>query len=221
MRNRIAAAMGESYSEFETMMRRGGSASLAAASRFFMRDDPVYQTLRGITSKLDQLAIPYAIVGGMALVAHGYDRTTVDVDILVTPASLAAIHERLEGLGYVALFKGGKSLRDASTKVKIEFLTTGGFPGDGKPKPVSFPDPADVSTRIDGISYLNLPTLLELKLASGISNIARAKDLGDAVELIKIIKLPKNFGETLNRYVQPKFYELWDAVQNDPLKDDC
>ena len=212
--------MNEAYSEFETMMRRGGAASLAAASRFFMRDDPVYQTLRAITAKLEQLGIPYAVAGGMALVAHGYDRTTTDVDILVTPSSLAAIHGGLEGLGYIAPFRGSKNLRDATTKVKIEFLTTGGFPGDGKPKPVSFPDPVHVSTTIDGISYLNLPTLVELKLASGISNAARIKDLGDVVELIKALKLAKDFGEKLNPYVREKFDELWDAVRNDPVKDE-
>ena len=81
--------MAEAYSEFETMMRRGGSVALAAAGRFFERDDPVFKTLSGITSKLEQLAIPYAVAGGMALVAHGYDRTTVGVDILVTPVSFA------------------------------------------------------------------------------------------------------------------------------------
>ena len=56
-----------------------------------MRDDPVYQTLRSIAAKLEQLGIPYAVAGGMALVAHGYDRTTTDVDILVTPVSLEAV----------------------------------------------------------------------------------------------------------------------------------
>jgi hypothetical protein len=29
---------------------------------FFMKDDPVHQTLRKITTKLDELAIPYASV---------------------------------------------------------------------------------------------------------------------------------------------------------------
>jgi hypothetical protein len=44
-----------------------------------------------------------------------------------------------------------------------EFLVTGEFPGDGKPKPVAFPDPSTCSTQIGGVYYLRLPTLLELK----------------------------------------------------------
>ena len=45
-----------------------------------MRDDPVFRSLRQIAAKLHEIGVPYAVGGGMALVAHGYDRTTVDVD---------------------------------------------------------------------------------------------------------------------------------------------
>ncbi|MEX2027644.1 MAG: hypothetical protein WEH44_10085 [Pirellulaceae bacterium] len=31
----------------------------------------VYQTLRGIAARLDELQVPYAVAGGMALFAHG------------------------------------------------------------------------------------------------------------------------------------------------------
>jgi hypothetical protein len=71
-----------------------------------MGTDPVHQTLRELARRLDALRIPYAIAGGMALVAHGYLRTTVDVDVLVTAAGREAIHRELEGRGYVAPFCG-------------------------------------------------------------------------------------------------------------------
>ena len=45
-------------------------------------------------------------------------------------------------------------------------MIAGGYPGDGKPKPVVFPDPRTVTSETDGISYVNLPTLVDLKLAS-------------------------------------------------------
>ncbi len=204
------------YERFEAFMQEGGAASLAVAGRFFMRDDPVFNTLRTIAARLNQLEIPYAIVGGMALVAHGYDRTTVDVDILVRPDDLLKIHERLEGLGYVRPFQGSKNLRDAMTKVKIEFLTTGSFPGDGRSKPVAFPEPAHVAVEIDGIRYLRLPTLVELKLASGMTNAGRLKDLADVQELIRTLKLDRNFAQQLNPYVREKFDELWTAVEQAP-----
>jgi hypothetical protein len=48
-----------------------------------------------------------------------------------------------------------------------------------KEKPVAFPDPATDSTSSDGISYINLPKLIELKLASGMTNAGRLRDLSD------------------------------------------
>jgi hypothetical protein len=200
---------------FDEIMRRGGDRAIMEAGRFFMRDDPVHATLRKITSKLAELGIAYAVVGGMALVAHGYDRTTTDVDILLTSDGLKQAHAALEGLGYVPPFAGSKNLRDTATGVRVEFLVTGQFPGDGKPKPVAFPDPATVAVEIDGIRYIGLPSLLELKLASGMSNITRAKDIGDVLELIRTLKLPRNTTGQLNPYVQPKFLELWDALAAD------
>src|SRR5262245_58378944 len=90
----------------------------------------VYKTLHRITARLNDLKIPYAVVGGLAVFNHGVRRFTEDVDILVTREGLSQIHQQLEGLGYIAPFAGSKNLRDTESGVKIEFLVTGGFPGD-------------------------------------------------------------------------------------------
>ena len=164
---------------FEEKMSRGGGAAIEEASRFFMKQGPVHEALRRIAAKLEELKIPYAVAGGMALVAHGYDRNTVDVDVLVTAEGLQAVHRALDGLGYVPPFRGSKQLRDVETSVRIEFLVSGQYPGDGKPKPVAFPDPTDVAVEIAGVKYVGLVALIELKLASGISHPGRVKDLGD------------------------------------------
>lgn len=179
-----------------------------------MRDDPVHQSLRKITTRLGELGIPYAVAGGMALVAHGYDRTTVDVDILVSAEGLALIHQRLDGLGYILPFKGSTQLRDAETNVRIEFLVAGQYPGDGKAKPVAFPDPQAAGIELDGIRYLRLEKLIELKLASGISHPGRLKDLADVQELIRVLNLPGDFATQLDTSVRQKFAELWQGVQD-------
>jgi hypothetical protein len=202
--------------DYDQIARRGGNAALEQIGRFFMGVDDVHVALRRIASKLDALGIPYAVAGGMALNAHGYRRATVDVDILVTSDGLSRIHEELDGLGYVRPFAGSKNLKDTETTVRIEFLVAGQFPGDGKPKPVAFPDPAVVATEIDGIRYLSLPTLVELKLASGMTNLGRLKDLADVQELIRSLPLPRDFAQKLNPFVSRKFEELWDAVSASP-----
>lgn len=197
---------------FESRMLRGGATALREAGRFFMRDDAVHRSLRKITAKLEQMEIPYAVAGGMALVAHGYDRTTVDVDVLVPADALPRVHAGLDGLGYLPPFVGSQDLRDTETGVRIDFLVAGQFPGDGRPKPVAFPHPSTASVEIDGIRFLSLEKLIELKLASGMTNAGRIKDLADVQELIRVLRLDGGFSDRLEAYVRPKYAELWRAV---------
>jgi hypothetical protein len=44
----------------------------------------------------------------------------------------------------------------------------------------------------------------------------RLKDLADAQELIRVLKLPREFKNRLNPYVWEKFDELWTAIQQSP-----
>ena len=81
---------------------------------------------------------------------------------------------------------------------------------------MAFPDPAKAGTEIDGIRYLGLPSLIELKLASGMSAAHRLKDLADVQELIRVLKLPREFVDGLNPYVRNKFQELWLSIQQSP-----
>ncbi len=179
----------------------------------FEEKSAVHHTLRKITRRLAELKIPYAVAGGMALFFHGFRRFTEDVDVLVTPEGLQQVHEQLEGLGYVPLFAGSRNLRDAESGVRIEFLVSGDFPGDGKPKPVAFPDPGEASIEKDGVCWLNLPKLIELKLASGMTNPARLKDLADVQELIQTLRLPADFAGQLDPFVREKYGELHTSVQ--------
>lgn len=173
-----------------------------------MQADAVYESLTEIAKRLTEIGVPYAVLGGMALVAHGYRRTTEDVDVLVTSEGLKRVHEKLIGLGYLPLVEKGKNLRDTRTGVRVELVVAGGFPGDGKPKPIAFPDPAKVAVEIDGIRYVDLLTLVELKLASGMTDPGRLRDLADVQELIRTLNLSDEFAGQLDPYVQRKFREL-------------
>jgi hypothetical protein len=149
----------------------------------------------------------------MAMIAHGYVRFTDDVDILVTREDLNRLHENVDGLGWVRPFSKSKNLRDAGTGVKVEFLLTGDYPGDGKPKPVSFPLPGSVATEIQGIKYLNVATLINLKLASFLTGgVDRAKDQGDVVELMKARGLSYELADQIDPYVRSKYVELCEQL---------
>jgi hypothetical protein len=189
--------------------------ALQEGSLHFERQSAVHKSLAKITARLDELRIPFAVVGAMAIFFHGYRRFTEDINILVTKEGLQEILRRLEGLGCLQLFGSSKHIRDAETGVRIEFLKAGEFPGDGKPKPVVFPDPKD-NIRIDGIPCIPLPKLVELKLASGISNPLRLKDLADVQELIQVLGLSHDFAVKLSPYVRDRFNEMLWAIENSP-----
>src|SRR4051794_443408 len=96
---------------YEERLQADPRWALMEGSMHFERESEVQKTLIGIGRRLEQLGIPYAVAGGMALFFHGYRRFTEDVDLLVTRDSLRLIHERLEGLGYLPPFTGSKNLR--------------------------------------------------------------------------------------------------------------
>jgi hypothetical protein len=187
--------------------------ALSEGSRFFEGEGRVQEALAKITRRLNDLGVSYCVVGGMALFQHGYRRFTEDVDILVTRDGLREIHAKLDGLGYLPPFDRSKNLRDTDLGVRIEFLIAGEFPGDGKPKPVAFPDPATAGVEQDGVAYLSLPRLVELKLASGMTSISRMRDLSDVLELIKACGLPLAFADELDPFVRDKYRELWDRTR--------
>lgn len=184
------------------------------ARRYFMGEGILNKTLARLSKDLEAHGIDYAVIGAAALLAHGYKRLTEDIDLLMTPAGLQKFHDELVGLGYAPSFPGArKRIRSTVDGVSIEVMTTGEYPGDGKPKPVSMPEPMAASVEIDGINFLTLEKLIELKLASGISAAHRLKDLADVQELIKIRRLDANFAAKLDPYVRKKYLELEKAVR--------
>ena len=184
------------------------------ADAFFMNKSPIHETMRRLRDAMADLEIPFAIAGAMAANRHGHRRTTADVDILIVEEDLRRFKDAKIGLGYLNKFEGSKNFRDAVTGVNIDALLSGGYPGDGLPKPIVFPDPGEIELAVDeGLPYISLPTLMELKLASGMTSPQRPRDFDDAIQLIRINQLPKEFGGQLNDYVVPKFEELWGYAQ--------
>src|SRR5262249_4806215 len=143
----------------------------------FMKTGKVHEAMVALARRLDDQRIPYAIAGAMALAAHGYERLTSDVDLLLTREGLARFKLENLGRGYVENVTGSGGLRDTEHDVSIDVLIAGDFPGDGNPKPVAFPDPGTIGVEGDRFRILPLTVLLELKLASGMTAPHRLKDL--------------------------------------------
>ncbi len=105
-------------------------------------------------------------------------------------------------------------MRDTEHGVDIDVVLAGEYPGDGKPKPVAFPDPATAAVEGARVRLLPLPKLMELKLASGMSAPHRLRDLADVLEIIRLQHLPEDFAARLDPFVRDEFRELWQAAQH-------
>ena len=67
---------------------------------------------------------------------------------------------------------------------------------------------------IDGVKTVDLAKLIELKLASGMTGLARLKDLADVQELIRVKGLDEGIADRLDPFVRDKYLELCrDVVQ--------
>jgi hypothetical protein len=201
---------------YNKFMKSTFSSVLEQADEFFMKRSPIHAAARRISETLSEMKIPFAIVGALAANVHGHVRTTQDVDILLTPDSLARFKEAFLGRGWVEKFEGSRGLRDTVNNVNIDVLLTGDYPGDGKPKPVIFPDPVDVAEPDEeGIPIISLVALLELKLASGMTAPHRPRDLDDVIQLIRANELARDYRDQLDPYVRGKYDELWVAAQHE------
>lgn len=199
---------------YEEQLNRDTAWALLEGSMHFEERSAVHTTLRNLTQALNELGVDYAVAGSMAMFLHGFRRFTEDVDVLVTREGLAKIHEALEGQGYIKPFAASKNLRDARTGVKIDFLISGEYPGDGKPGPIAFPVPQDASVIKDGVRVLSLAKWVELKLISG-QMPARRRDWADIQDAIRTLTLPRDFSKELHSSLHGTYHQLWDEVQTD------
>lgn len=200
-----------------TLISRSVQDVYAEGLRYFMGEGNLNNTLAEIAGDLKEHGIDYMVIGAVALLAHGYPRFTEDIDLVLTLEGLEAFHRELIGLGYLPAFPGAKKrLRSTKDGIIVEVMTSGEYPGDGKPKPVSIPEPSTASIEIDGIKFVTLEKLVELKLASGMTAPHRLKDLADVQELIKIRGLQSEFSERLDPYVREKFLELHETIKQGP-----
>jgi hypothetical protein len=173
-----------------------------AIDLFFAGKGPVHQTMRRLVKRLEKAGIAHAVMGGMAVNVHGHQRMTKDVDILLTRKGLADFKRLFVPKYYAQVPARLRRFLDRKTNTSLDILVTGLFPGTGKPGPVPFPNPSQVRELKHKIHYINLVTLIQLKLAA-----RRHQDFADVVNLIDIHKLDESFLDRLHSSVRQDFIE--------------
>jgi hypothetical protein len=188
---------------------------LKEIAMFFQKNDPVHKAMKRLIKRLEKANIAYAIMGGMAVNAHGHRRTTADLDLLVTAEGLAEFRQRFVPKNYETIPRRTRRFMDRTNQVTIDFLVTGLFPGSGQPGPIAFPDPNSVAETIEQKRVVKLPTLIELKLAA-----QRYQDFADVVSLIRIHNLDEAFGARLAPSVRRDYIECLEEKRREDEYDE-
>jgi len=151
--------------------------------------------------------IPHAVCGGVAVCLHGYQRNTVDLNVIMEPDRAAYARQSLEAAGLTWDAKA-KEFR-TNSGIAIHVLMTGDRAGSGSE--VRLPAPVgDLNVEvIDGLPVLRLSRLIEIKIACGSGSVRRTyKDFADVVELIAIRQLDGSFAQYLHKSVRSTFRKL-------------
>jgi len=180
-----------------------------------MGEADVQKALQKLAGILEAEGTPYAVIGALALNEYGHRRATVDVDVILREEDLRAFKEKHLGRGYAERVAGTGKLLDTENRVNVDVLSAGRFPGDGKPKPIAFPDPATTAMRGEKFALLPRERFIELKLASGMTAPRRLKDLADVLDLIRSAKIPAEAADEIHPYVRDKFREIFAAAQTE------
>lgn len=147
------------------------------------------------SAKLREAGIPHALVGGLAVGAHGYPRTTDDVDFLVGDEAF----EKHTG-GLVTL----KLPLIAVGKVRIDFVSMDEARGEKeqlRPAVESLP-------QSNQVPIVPLVVLVYMKLKAG-----RQKDTADLVELLKRGRIEvKEIDRYLAKYA-PVLLRKWEHTK--------
>jgi hypothetical protein len=172
-----------------------------------LENESLWQAATECHQLLAAAKIAHAIMGGVAVCLHGYQRNTVDVDFLIRRDDSDAVRAALEGEKF-AWHAQEKEFRSTSG-VAIQFLLAGDRAGSDSE--VKLPDPSEerVTTEIEELPVLTLAKLIESKVACGLGNIRRThKDFADVVELIVENRLNSSFARHLHRSLRTTYREL-------------
>lgn len=142
------------------------------------------RVVRALDRVLQAIQGQAVVAGGWAVWRHGYvGRVTQDMDIVVPIDHLDALLLSAAVSGFeVSRVAPGvwPKLHHKETGVDVDILPEDALPGTpSHPAPTRIPHPARLGAEEGRLRYIDLPGLIELKLAAG-----RARDESDVVELV-------------------------------------
>lgn len=141
---------------------------------------PHGRVLRDAEHVLKAIKAKAAIVGGLAVIHHGYERYTHDVDLVISADAVPEFLKIAPVRGFRVAKKdryGWHKFIHKETGMDLHLVPPG---KPSKRARSEIPGPAELGVRSGTLGFPTLPRLIELKLLAG-----RLKDQADVVELLK------------------------------------
>jgi hypothetical protein len=125
------------------------------------------------------------VAGGWAVWRHGYiGRVTQDIDIAIPQGRVEEFLRTASVSGFEILTPPAHNwpkLRHRETGIEVDILPEGARPGTkSRPAPTTIPHPGLMGAERGKLHYVELDSLIELKLAAG-----RLRDEADVLELVR------------------------------------
>jgi predicted nucleotidyltransferase len=148
--------------------------------------------IQKISKQAEDVGIPFLVIGGYAVLAHGYTRTTDDLDLIVQSGQRAEWSKLLNDFGMVvkndaATFLQFDPKNEASMEVDLMFVSEGVFEQLNQ---------TAVKATVEGVPVrvVSLHHLIALKCHSfqHSKSMRRLKDMDDLVQLILVNRLDLN-----------------------------
>jgi hypothetical protein len=157
------------------------AATLGRLARFaaaVTKDAPrIDLALPAVRELLHAAGVPFRLVGGVAVVHHGYARTTEDIDVLVDSARASHLSDEvLSARGFRRISRA--RLEHVADGVRVDLL----WSSEPVPRRTGdvYPAPQEVAASPEDPDFVGLAPLLHLKLLGG-----RHQDRADVVALLK------------------------------------
>ena len=142
------------------------------------------RVIKAVDHLLQAINCESVVAGGWAVWRHGYiARVTQDVDIVLPAAKIDEFLRVASVSGFRVLPRiPGRwpKVLHKETDLKVDILPEGETPGtSAKPAPTTIPHPATIGASGPTLRYIQLTSLIELKLAA-----SRGQDEADVIKLI-------------------------------------
>jgi predicted nucleotidyltransferase len=175
-----------------------------------MRKCPIQE----ISTKAAAAGMPFLVIGGYAVNAHGYTRTTDDLDLITSHDGRRQWGKLLDDFGMMvkndsATFLQFGSKDEAGMEVDLMFVSEDVFNRLNK---------TAVEAKVDGISVkvVSLLHLIALKCHSFLhsNSMRRLKDLDDLVQLILVNHLDLNEPELRATILKHGSIDTYEKLRN-------